>query len=393
MGDPEALKRYPPDPEVPSTKDLEITLESEKAEYEQDDLIVIAIHYRNMGKRSYSFSESHTGGFHIPFVVKDEKGRRLANPYEEPPYSFGGFDGMISTHVLEPGKTLVIKKTLNQCVHFDKPGTYTVDREESVFLGKDGGWKDQKARRTAKAKPLVLKVRASDPEKRQKDIDCLVQAIREHKNYPEGMALPAEEFGGRLDSLRRLVFYNEPKLLPLLLDELERQYGADFAETGLRALPDRPAILKALEERLEHPERYHTLELLYPYMRLSGLVEHDPFGEPGGLDTWKREAELTRKVRDKAMQVVRDDKRYRYGYLVPGLLGGSDDLFLIDYFIRCRPDLDLVRKCSWCIKKVKLGATTCPSWCPCWPPREIGTSPTRRFCSWCAWIGRDTCRK
>jgi len=360
LGDPEALKRYPPDPEVPVTKDVEITLESEKAEYDLDDLIVIAIHYRNVGKETYSFTESHSGEFQVPFVVRDEKGRRLPNPYEEPPFTFRAVSFMSSTHVLEPGKTKVIKKTLNQCVHFEKPGTYSVSRGEWVYLGKDGGWKDQKARRSVEGKPLVLKVRAGDSEKRQKDIDRLVKALREDKNFPEGMTSSAEIFGGRLDILRRLVFYNEPKLLPVLLDALEWQVNNGFPENGLRALPDRAAVLKALEERLDHPERYNTLDLLYPYIRLSGMDQWDPTEEPGRLDDWKRVAELTRKVRDKALELLRGDKRYRYGYLVPGLLGGSDDLFLIDYVIRCRPNLDRVRQCSWSLKNVKLGREHIP---------------------------------
>jgi TPR repeat protein len=356
LGDPEALGPRPPDPAVPVARDIAITLETEKAEYDQDDLIVIAVRYRNVGKDTYSFTENYTGGFHVPFTVKDDKGRLLPNPYEEASYRVRGGSFLTGTQILEPGKTVVVKRTLNQCVHFEKPGTYSVSTSEYVYLGGDGGWRGGMAPLSAEASPLILKVRTADREKRQKDIDRLVRAYRDGTSYPKEMARPAEEFpGNSLNILRRLVFFNEPKLLPVLLDALERGDNADFAETGLRALADRAAVLKALEERLDHPERYNTLDLLYPYFRLSGLEDWDPFGEPGRLDDWKREAVLTREVREKAMLLLRRDTKYRYGRLVPGLLGGSDDLFLIDYLIRSGPSLDQVRQCSGSLKKVKLG--------------------------------------
>src|SRR5947208_535147 len=82
-------------------------------------------------------SRGHTGGFHVPFAVKDEKRRALANPYAEPPHiGLGG--GIQSREVLRPGKTVIIKKTLNQCVHFAAAGTYTVSSGEYVFSGEKG---------------------------------------------------------------------------------------------------------------------------------------------------------------------------------------------------------------------------------------------------------------
>jgi hypothetical protein len=360
LEDPAALKRFPPDPEVPITRDIEITLRPDKDEYDLDDIIIIAIHYRNVGKETYSFTESHTGGFHVPFDVKDEKGQYVPNPYQEPP-RIRFFSGVSSTQVLRPGKTLVIKKTLNQCVHFRAAGTYTVSTSHYVHQGEKADWGKPEARRVAQAKPLVLKVRHSDPtKKRQEDIARLVKAFRGNREFPPGMTPPAESFASGLDILRRLVFYNEAGLLPVFLDALELEQGSDFAETGLRALPDRAAVLQALEERLEQPARYRVFALLYPYFRLAGLDEFDLSGEPGRLDQWKREQEITRKVRDRALQLLRGDSRYRYGYLVPGLLGGSDDLFLIDYLSHCRPDVNLVRRCAWSIQRVKLGREHVP---------------------------------
>jgi len=360
LKDPETLKRWQSEPEqVQTTKDIEITLEPEKAEYELDELIVIAIQYRNVGKETYSFKEGHTGGFHYAFSVADEAGRGLPNPYADRRTFFGG-SFMSSIHVLEPGQKLVIKKTLNQGVHIEKPGTYTISTGEWVGRGKGGAHGDGIEKLEVKGKPITLKLRPADPEKRQRDIDRLVQAYHDGKAFPEGLSLPAEHFGGRLDILRRLVFYNEPKLLPFFLDALELDHGKVLAEAGLSALPDRPAILKALEGRLDHPEKYRTLDLLNTYFYLSGFRERDFFEEPGRLDDWKREAEITRKYNNKAMQLLIGDPSHQYGYLVPGLLGGSNDQFLIEYLIRCRPSLHLVRQCAGALLKVKLGREHLP---------------------------------
>ena len=322
------------------TNTPEITLETEKAEYELDEIVIIAIRHRNVGEEPYSFHESHNGGFHDLFSVKDEQGREVRNPFAKPPSIYSvDFGGLMSHHVLEPGKTLVLRKTLNQCVHFEKPGVYTVS--------------------TGEGKPLTLKVRSCDPEKRKRDIENLVQAYRKNQDFPAGLKRPEERFGGRLDILRRLVFYNEPQLLPFFLDALEQDEGRNFCETGLRALPDQVAVLKTFEERLEHPEKYNTLDLLTTYQRLASPHRSPLFGD-APPDNWKRTAEITRKAHDKALQLLQSDSRFRYGYLVPGLLGGSDDLFLIDYLSRCRPSIDLVRHCTRALQKVKLGREHVP---------------------------------
>jgi TPR repeat protein len=360
LGDPE-MPEHPStgDRVVPITKDVEITLELDQAEYALDDLVVIAVRYRNVGKEPYSFMEGHTGAFRVPFSVKDERAMDLPNPYRDPaPFQAGSF--MLSTHVLEPGQPLVIERTLNQCVHFERPGTYTVGTSETVYLGKGGWSRDWKAVRRVEGKPIIVKVRDSDPEKRQKDIDTLVQAYRQEKGFPAGMTRPPEHFDTDVNILRRLVFYHEPKLLPFFLDVLERDRGGECPETGLRVLPDRAAVLQALEERLEHPEKYCTPELLHSYLRLAGLAYDDWFGEPDRLDNWKRAEELRQRHHARALEVLRGDRHYRFGELVPGLLHGSDDLFLIDYVIRCRPNLDLIRRCAVALQKVKLGPEHIP---------------------------------
>jgi TPR repeat protein len=370
LQDPETLKRSPAEPEpVPTTKDVEVTLEAERTQYDLDDLIVIAIRYRNVGTQPYSFTEDHTGGFHTPFSVTGAGGRGLPNPFGKPEGWFGFVNGLMSTHVIEPGKTVVLKKTLNQCVYFERPGTYRIEGGNYVCQGKDGGLRalnenpeeKQPAYFQPTVKPLTLTMRKGDPRKRQEAIDALVRAYREDKEYPAGLARPAEQYGGRTDIVQRLVFYREPKLLPFFLSVLEDGDVNGLAETGLRALPGRAAVLKALEERLDHPETYRTLDLVYPYLRLKGLVYEDFIsGEPARLDNWKRQEEIVRKCKEKALQRLLGDTACRHAYLVPGLLGGGDDLFLIEYLIRSRPSLDVLRRCSWALQKVKLGREHVP---------------------------------
>jgi hypothetical protein len=207
-----------------------------------------------------------------------------------------------------------------------------------------------------------LTIRKGDTRKRQETIDKLVKAYRQNdEGLPDGLARPAESFSGGLDVLRRLVFYNDPQLLPLFLDALEREEHQSFAETGLRALPTREVVVKELEARLNRPEKYRTLNLLYPYLRLKGLVYEDFLSrEPGRLDNWKRQEEVIRKCKAKALLLLRGDTAYRYAHHVPGLLGGGDDLFLIEYMIRSRPSLDVVRLCSGALQKVKLGREHAP---------------------------------
>jgi TPR repeat protein len=359
LGDP-TLEREEPAAErfAPVTKDVEVVLEVEKTEYELDELVIIRFHYRNVSKETYSLVECHTGGFQEPFSVRDEDGREVPNPYAEANLGISGGSCRISVQPLAPGATHVVSKTLNQCARFERPGTYTVGASASVCRGTTDGLPNRKKERTVVVKPVTLTVRNCDATKRQRDIERLVKAFREGGAYPDGLARPAELFGGRENILRRLAFYNEPKLLLFFLDALEQ--GAAFAETALRALPSRAAVLAALEQRLEHPEKYHSLDLLYPYLRLAGLAYYDVLADPGGLGEWKREEEVIRKYRDKALRLVRHDKSYRYGYLVPDLLGGADDLFLIDYLIRCQPDLDLVVSCAHALKRVKLGREHVP---------------------------------
>ena len=78
-----------------------------------------------------------------------------------------------------------------------------------------------------------MKVRLGDVRKRQGEIDRLVKAFQDNEGFPGELRCPAETFGGRLDIIRRLVFYHEPKLIPLFLDALEKGDVNQFAETGL----------------------------------------------------------------------------------------------------------------------------------------------------------------
>src|SRR5262249_27493427 len=120
-----------------TTDEVVVTLKTARPEYEVDEVVLVLITYRNVGKATYSFMESHTGGFHSPFTVTDDKGRVLPNPYAEPPEA-GASHGTFSKNALKPGKEVVIKRALNQCVHIDKPGTYTITAEFGVHRGTEG---------------------------------------------------------------------------------------------------------------------------------------------------------------------------------------------------------------------------------------------------------------
>src|SRR5262249_41350560 len=159
-------------------------------------------------------------------TVTDDKGRVLPNPYAEPPEA-GASHGTFSKNALEPGKEVVIKRALNQCVHIDKPGTYTITAEFGVHRGTEGWGKDEDWRQ-CKALPAKVAVRAGDRGKRDRAIDELVRAYRTDGSMPQGQEPGDVQFSGRLDILRRLVFYNEPRLLPLFLDVLDRKSASSM---------------------------------------------------------------------------------------------------------------------------------------------------------------------
>lgn len=362
LGDPEERDR-PPNPAdlpPPVTKDVEITLEPEKRDYDLDDLVIIGVHYRNVSKEAYTFWDGRAEPFKSVFDVKDERGNRLPNPYEHNGLIIHcGFCGS-SGHDLVPGGTEVLRRTLNQCVRFPKPGTYTITTEDRVCRTKAGVAGVPNTNFIVKAKPITLKIRAADPRKRHKDIARLLRAYTQGEMFPEGMMEPAENFGDSTNILRRLAFYTEPTLLPIFVDFLTKEQDGSIAEDALRALPDRKAVLWELEQRLEHPELYDTLELLHSYVRLAGLDDYDFEGDFDRLDNWKREQEIYRKVREKALKLLHSDKDYRYAYLVPGLIGNNDDLFLIDYLILSRPSAELLSRCEWAMRKVNLGREHMP---------------------------------
>jgi TPR repeat protein len=346
----EKRRGQPRQDNTPVADGLELTLETERKEYQVDDLVVVRVCYRNVGKQSYSITSGASGGFDCPFEVRDKQGKKLPYPFKDPSdirFSLGG--GLFSTQVLGPGQRLVQQHTLSSCAHIDRPGTYTITAEWEIPLVSTS--KSEEYRRVI-SRPLRLRFRAFDAHRRQETMDRLVEAYRAGTGIPEGMARPAEQFpGSEADVLRLLAFYCEPRLIPFFLDVLERS-GHPFAERALWGMPDRAALIRAYEERLEHPEKYNSPALIDKYFelitpnRLGGWLEKFP--------NEVRQLRLKEKYRGKAMQVLRRDTAYSHPRLVKGLLGEGDDLFLIDYLIRCRPGSHDLSGCASALGRVRL---------------------------------------
>lgn len=353
-----------PTERYPATDEVETTLVAGKAEYEIGEPIEILIAYRNVGKGTYSVEEDHFGIFHSAFEVTDKDGRVLPNPYEDVrPFCL---NGPVSKHVLKPGDKVRIWRTLNECVRFDRPGTYTVLAFGFVRLGTSTHSVENTRR--PKAVPLALRIRDFDRGKRARDIEALVSAYRNKGRLPRGLPFEKQlyhvssELRGspfnrpeRYMIVRLLAFFGEPSLIPFFLDVVESADWNGNAVNGLAAIRDRKAVLKAFEERLDQPEKYNSTKLLDWHLRLA--VPDKGWKVKGA---WKAREELGAKYRARAMKLLKGDKEYRYAYLVPRLLGRGEDLFLVDYALRSGPDREMLRQCSGAIKRVRLGREHIP---------------------------------
>ena len=257
---------------------------------------------------------------------------------------------------------------MNECVRFDRPGTYTVSAFGFVRLGTSTHSVENIRR--PKAVPLALRIRDFDRERRARDIEALVSAYLSGGRLPRGLPFEKQLYHvssklrdspfnrpERYRIARLLAFFGEPSLTPFFLDVLEHKDANGYAYYGLVGMPDRAAVVEAFKERLEHPEKHNATKLLGHFTR---LLRAEPFNLDRGLTDWKTEEDLRMRHEEKALGLLKGDMEHRYAYLVPGLLGGTEDLFLVDYVLRSKPDRDLLRRSSGAIKRVNLGREHIP---------------------------------
>ncbi|MBI3407914.1 MAG: SEL1-like repeat protein [Planctomycetes bacterium] len=338
---------------------VEVTLQTDKAEYETHDFIQVTITFKNNGKRTYSFTERHTEGSGHHFEAKDAEGRVLPYPYavrKRHGPTHGG--GMSSVRILRPGEQIERKQLLNRSVYFDTPGVYSITTRASVVEGMTGGWKNGAEYVECKVVPKQITLRAADKDRRAAAIESLVRAHGANAPLPEEFRAIAPSGS----ALALLMLYREPALMPFFMDILENATGrsadgAYYARIAINALPDQAAVLREFERCLEHPEKYNTPKLLWYYLQHTAPDE-DWFGLQG-WGPWKREQEITRKYRDKALRLLHEDKKCQYAYLVPDLLGGSEDAFLVDYLMRAKSDFNFVNG-SYTLQRVKVAREHIP---------------------------------
>jgi hypothetical protein len=221
--------------EPPPAPGVTVELRAERTEFALGDPILVDVVYRNDGKEAWEIDEPHVLRFYRCFDVRDAAGAEVPNPYtavESPCY-----DGPVTTHKLPPGGTVTLRKYVNECAAVDKPGEYVV------------------LNRGFRSKPLKIKIGPA-PDKRTRtvtaaELKALWQAprLREREEYARYRPYVTEH-NGATDALRLLAFRREQELLPFWIERLGDGPKSAFVAEALAGLPDRAAVLKALEERL-----------------------------------------------------------------------------------------------------------------------------------------------
>lgn len=218
---------------------------SERTEFAMGDPILVEVVYRNEGKETLEIGEPHVLRFYDCFEVRDALGAKAANPYldvDNPSY-----DGPVTMHKLPPGGTVTLRKYVNECAVFEKPGEYSV-----AARGYRGGT------------PLKIRILPA-PDRTARD-----KAVTElHELWRDPKRRELEEYArwrpyvtdanGMTDALRLLAFRRDPELLSFWIDRLGDRRRSAFVLEALAGLPDRPAVLKALEARLERGVDDRTL--------------------------------------------------------------------------------------------------------------------------------------
>jgi len=278
-----ALAIYAGAEELPLAPGVSAEITSDKTEFAIGDPILLDIVYRNDGKETWEVEEFPWLRFDVEFDVRDAEGKRVPNPYDELESSGPDYFTTL-THTLRPGNTVTVRKYLNECVTFERPGEYVVlaragndssylESSQSTRLSEPHD-KGGRVHRCV-SKPLKIKIL---PERDRKTRDAIASDLKRLHDDPE--LRKREEYAhyrpyltedkGKSDALRLLVFRRDQELLPLWLgllgdgaagDEKGVYRRIDLVWEGLAGLPDRAAVLKALEERLKGPQRNRCLVL------------------------------------------------------------------------------------------------------------------------------------
>jgi hypothetical protein len=233
--------------EPPPATGVTVELRAERTEFAVGDPILVEIVYRNDGKETCEIWEPHVLRFYRCFEVRDATGAEVPNPYAE--VDSPCYDGRVTMHKLPPGGTVTLRNYVNECAAFDKPGEYVVTASGGVSmlhgLSRGSG---------CPSRPLKVKILPA-PEKKVRD--KVVADLKALWQNPK--LLSREEYApyrpyitemnGSTDALRLLAFRREQDLLPFWIERLGDRRSA-FAAEALAGLPDRAAVLKALEERL-----------------------------------------------------------------------------------------------------------------------------------------------
>jgi len=246
--------------ELPVARDIEVTAKPAKAEYEVGELITISVKYRNVGADPgsvYAVIENNITAFFPMFVVKNEQGRVLPNPYPPPLDLVVGLPTFYS-HMLRSGEEAVLQETLNECVRIDTPGTYTVIPYGIVYV--EAKQPTGAARQfRAKVTTTTISVRDYDRRKRAADIQRLVAAYRRGETLPEDLPSPGHlaPVGDSSAIVLILGFFCDPKLIPFFQQILQSRCpqitGAEnYADYALEVMPAPNKVLGESWRRGDH---------------------------------------------------------------------------------------------------------------------------------------------
>jgi hypothetical protein len=255
--------------EPPEAPGVTVELSPERTEFALGDPILLDIVHRNDGKETWEVGDPEVLQFYDLFEVTDTDGKKVPNPYDD--IEPRAYNGPVTMHKLLPGATVTIRKYLNECVAFEKPGEYVVTARagnsgESIWTGSISGppRKDNHNDYRCKSKPLKIKILPAakkECEAAARDLKRLWCApeLRVQEEYARYQSHITED-NGKTDALHLLAFRRDQELLPFWL-ALAGNSDAAFVAEALAGLPDRAAVVKALEERIAKGEREQFLWL------------------------------------------------------------------------------------------------------------------------------------
>lgn len=249
--------------EPPLAEGVTVEVRSERTEFAIGDPILVDVVFRNEGEKTWELWEPLVLRFYDPFDVRDADGAKVPNPFAA--IERCTYDGPVRSYKLPPGGTVTLKKYVNESAAFDKPGEYVVTFRTGVSDA-DGGASSEFR---CPSKPLKIRILPAP----RKERDTVIADLKALSRDPWGKLRAREEYAryrpyvtkmsGETDALRLLAFLREQDLLPFWTERLTDSDRSAFAPEALAGLPDRAAVLKALEERLERGER---VLWLYAYL-------------------------------------------------------------------------------------------------------------------------------